>query len=401
MNWMLTDMDSFFASVEQYLRPELRGRPVGIVPVRTDSTCIIAASYDAKRCGVKVGTGVRDARRLCPGITLVLARPSIYVQVHRRILQSVDQCAEVERVYSIDEWTIRLCGDRRQPEQAGKLARAIKRQIRADFGPWMTCSIGIAPTRLLAKIASDLQKPDGITLLPVDALPGRIEHLSLKDLSGISDGMLARLAQHGIHNIHQLWAMNREQAVRAWGSVSGARWWAGLHGHDEPEVPTRRSSMSHGCVLEPRFRTEEGARSILVRLICKLAHRLRQNGYLAQRLQVTVSDERGGYSSTEIDVPAAHDTPTLLAQFYTLWQRRVPSVYTIKKVDACVTGLMLASQASRPLFDEIAKLQRISQAMDEINDRWGSLAVYFGPVHNCRQSMENKIAFGRIPGEIE
>jgi DNA polymerase-4 len=79
MNWMLTDMDAYFASVEQSLRPELRGRPVGVIPVETESTCVIAASYDAKLLGVKVGTGVREARSLCPGIVLVKARPKIYV----------------------------------------------------------------------------------------------------------------------------------------------------------------------------------------------------------------------------------------------------------------------------------------------------------------------------------
>jgi DNA polymerase IV len=259
MNWMLTDMDSYFASVEQYLRPELRGRPVGVIPVETDSTCVIAASYDAKRLGVKVGTLVREARQLCPGISLVKARPQIYVQVHHRILQSVDQCALVDRVYSIDEWTIQLRGETRQPDKAQKLARDIKRRLLEDFGPWLTCSVGIAPTRLLAKIASDLQKPDGLTVLSVDDMPQRIANLSLDDLCGISDGMLARLNRFGIHNIRELWEVSREEAVRVWGSVSGAHWWAGFHGHDEPEPPTRRRAMSHSNVLAPQFRNEAGA----------------------------------------------------------------------------------------------------------------------------------------------
>ena len=103
-------MNSYFASVEQFLRPELRGRPVAVVPVETDSTCVIAASLDAKRFGVRVGTGVREARRMCPGINLVKARPSTYVEVHHRLLESVDRCVEVHRVYSIDEWTVRLRG---------------------------------------------------------------------------------------------------------------------------------------------------------------------------------------------------------------------------------------------------------------------------------------------------
>ncbi len=401
MNWMLTDMDSFFASVEQYLRPELRGRPVGVIPLETESTCVIAASYDAKRLGVKVGTGVRDARRLCPGIAIVKARPDLYVQIHHRILQSVDKCAPVHKVYSIDEWTVQLRGGERDPEQARKLAHAMKRQILQDFGPWMTCSIGIAPTRLLAKIASALGKPDGLTVLSVEDLPGRLDRLSLKDLCGISDGMLARLHKHGVHDIRELWELSRDQSIRIWGSISGADWWAGFHGHDEPEVPTRRRSMSHGNVLEPRFRNEEAACCIMARLVCKLAQRLRRQGYLARSLRISVSYERGGSFSQEIALPSAHDTPTLLHQFYVLWRRRAPGACPIKKVGVCVAGLVPASQVPRPLFDEAEKLQRLSQAVDKINMRWGSLTIYFGPVHSYRQLMENKIAFGRIPEDVD
>ena len=397
MNWLFTDMDSFFASVEQFLQTKLRSRPVAVIPMNTDSTCVIAASYDAKRCGVKVGTGVREARYLCPGIVFVKARPQLYVEMHHRILSSVDKCAPVTRVYSIDEWSTRLCGEDQHPEQAQRLARQIKQQILADFGPWMTCSIGIASSRLLAKMASSLEKPDGLTVLSVGDMPGRLEHLPLKSLCGISDGMLTRLNRNGIGNVRDLWEISQERAVQIWGSVCGARWWAGFHGYDEPEPPTRRRSMSHGNVLEPRFRNEEGARCILIRLTCKLAQRLRRNGYLAKNMSVSIADNRGGRLFGKISLPCVNDTPTLLQQFYKLWQQLSPTVASIKKVDVCVSELVLASQVPRSLFDENEKLQRLSQAIDQINQCWGSQTIYFGVVHHYRQLMENKIAFGRIP----
>ncbi len=372
---------------------------MGVIPVETESTCVIAASYEAKQLGVKVGTGVREARRLCPGILLVKVRPRIYVEVHRHILRSVDQCAEVHRVYSIDEWTVRLRGEERQADTARRLARDVKRRILEDFGPWMTCSIGIAPTRLLAKIASKLEKPDGLTVLSVEDMPHRIENLSLDDLYGIGHGMLARLDEHGIRDVRALWDVGREQAVRIWGSVSGAHWWAGFHGHDEPEPPTSRRSMSHGHVLAPHFRNEEGACCIMARLVCKLAQRLRRSGYLAGSLRISVRDESGGTFSEEIGLPSVHDTSTLLKQFYVLWRRRAPGACPIKKVNVSVAGLVPASEVPRSLFDEFEKLRRLSQAIDEINKRYGPLTVYFGPVHHYRQLMENKIAFGRIPDE--
>lgn len=397
----MMDMDSYFASVEQSLRPELRERPVGVIPVETESTCLIAASYDAKRLGIKTGTSVRDARRLCPGIKLVKARPKLYVEVHNRILESVDKCAPVEKVYSIDEWTFRLRGEDKCPEKAQKLAREIKKQLLADFDPWLSSSIGIASSRLLAKIASGLQKPNGLTVLPVEDMPDRISHLTLKSLCGIGDGMLSRLNRHGIQTIRDLWELSRSQSVQVWGSIGGAQWWAGFHGIDEPEGETHRRSMTHGNVLEPRFRNREGAREILLRLLCKLAHRLRRDGYFAKVMTVSTVDIHGGRIVDKIALPCANDTLTLLLQFEKIWNRRAETQVPIKKVDVCVGDLVAASQVSKPLFDDVEKLQRASQAIDQINQRLGSQSIYVGAIHHCRQHMDNKIAFGRIPDEAE
>ncbi len=397
MNWLMMDMDSYFASVEQLLRPELRGRPVGVVPVESDFTSIIAASSDAKRFGVRTGTQVREARRLCPGLRLIQARPKVYVQVHHRILNCVDQCAPIEKVYSIDEWTVRLLGPERETANALALGRRIKQAMRTEFGPWLTSSIGIGATRFLAKTATKLQKPDGLTALSVDDLPGRIAHWELQDLHGIGQGMAARLQQHGVQTVCDLWNLTQQQTVEAWGSVCGARWWAGLHGIDEAEPVTRRQSMTHGNVLDPKFRNDEGARCILTRLVCKLGERLRRNGYFARSLQLSLLDEQRHSFSDEIGMPATQDTPTLLHQFTTLWNRRRLRGKPVKKVDVTVAGLVPATQVSRSLFSDTDRLQRVSHAIDQINSRLGELKVYFGPVHDYRHLMENKIAFGRIP----
>ncbi len=399
MNWLFTDMDAFFASVEQMLRPELRKRPVAIIPTESDTTSVIAASYEAKAFGVKTGTRVWDAKRMCPGIVLVKARPSLYVKIHNDILASVEKCAPIHKVYSIDEWSVRLRGIEKNEANAREIARQIKRRILDDFGPWMTCSVGIAPSRLLAKIASGLGKPNGLTTLCVDELPGRLEHLRLKDLCGISDGMMARFDRHGIRTIRDLWELTRDEAVRVWGSVSGAQWWAGFHGDDEPELPTQRRSMSHGSVLAPRMRDDESARCILIRLTCKLAQRLRRNGYCARSMSVSAGYERAGTFFERIDVPCTNDTPTLLRLFERVWLKRVSNKGQIRKVDVTVSDLVLESQVTRSLFDEVNKLQRLSRAVDQINLRWGAQSIYFGPVHDYRHPMENKIAFGRIPEE--
>jgi DNA polymerase IV len=400
LNWMLIDMNSYFASVEQHLRPELRGRMVGVIPVESENTCVIAASYSAKRHGVKVGTRVRDARRLCPEIVLVKARPSIYVQTHHAILRSVDQCAPVHKVYSIDEWAIRLLGNEQKREGAIALGYRVKRQLLQDFSPWLTCSIGIAPTRLLAKIASELIKPDGLTVLHPSELPGKLEHLSLDDLCGIGHGMLARLDAHGIRSVRDLWEISKQRAVEVWGSVSGRDWWLGFHGYDEPELSTRRRSMSHASVLDPKFRNAAGAYGIMIRLICRLGARLRNDGYFAQYLRVHLKNVRGNDWHKEIALPCVQDTSALLEKFQKLWRQITPGSDPPIKVGVEVAGLVPATQVSHLLFDELEKPRRVSQTIDKINLRWGASTIYFGPMHDFRHSMDDKIAFGRIPSAV-
>ena len=396
-------MNSYFASVEQHFRPELRNRMVAVIPVESEHTCVIAASHDAKKRGVKVGTRVSDARELCPEIMIVKARPDLYVKVHHAILRSVDQCVPVEKVYSIDEWAIRLLGEERNRENAIAIGRQIKEQLLRDFSPWLTCSVGIAPTRLMAKIASELQKPDGLTVLEPADLPGRLESQRLKDLCGIGEGMLARLHAHGITSIRELWEISRQRSIQIWGSVMGGEWWDGFHGIDQPERATQRRSMSHASVLDPKYRNQDGAYGILFRLVCRLGTRLRHDGYFAQILRVHLKTVRGSGWHDEATLPWVQDTTTLTEHFQKVWQRHVRAVRAGDspiQVGAEVSGLIPASQVECSLFENVEKLRRVSETVDKINQRWGAHAVYFGPLHEFRHQMDDKIAFGRIPPTV-
>lgn len=398
---MFVDMDSFFASAEQHLRPELRGRPVGIIPLPTDATCVIAASYDAKKSGVKTGTRVPDARRLCPGIALVKARPAEYVRLHQQVAEAIERCVPIEKTYSIDEWAIRLVPAEQPADRAMALAQAIRRSIHESLSPAIGCSVGIAPTRLLAKVACELAKPGGVRLLHTADLPEALRHLEIDDLAGISSGMVHRLEQHGIRTIDQLWNMTRQDARAAWGSVVGERWWNGFHGVDEPEIVTARGSFGHAHVLEPKFRTDEGARRMTARLVCRLGVRLRHEGYAAGRLSIEIiATEQPKRFFAERDLPDVQETPALLEAFSALWsRRRLRRHPPPMRVGAMVTRLRRASQVSAPLFEAPRRDRALSQALDQINQRYGRNTLYFGAIHGCTHHMDDKIAFGRIPKE--
>lgn len=397
LNWLFVDMNSFFASAEQHLRPELRGRPVGVIPVETEGTCLIAASKEAKALGLKTGTRVREAKEKCPEIELVRARPDVYVRVHHEISDSIERWAPIHKAYSIDEWAVRLGHGQHEPEAARQLGEDIKRQIYSDFSPTLGCSVGIAPTRLLAKIASDIQKPDGLTLIEMKDLPERLDGCEPGDLCGIGRGIAARLERNGIRTVRQLWALDRRQAKQIWGSIAGAQWWDAFHGRDEPEIPTRKGSMGHENVLDPKYRNEEGARGILTRLVCRLGIRMRAEGYTAGALGINIGYVGEGGFASSIDLPHTQDTRTLLETLSRLLDRCMPMQGQPLKVGAVVTGLVHESQIAGNLFEEAEQEVSLSKTMDKINSRWGLSSIYFGSLHGYRHHMDDKIAFGRIP----
>ena len=216
---LFVDFNSYFASVEQHEDETLRGRPVGVVPVAAETTSLIAASYEAKAFGVGTGTLVRDARRLCPGIQIRVARPERYVYWHHRLIEAIDRAIPIARVGSIDEVACELVGRQRQRAVAEAIAAQVKHEVSlAAPGGAIRCSIGIAPNDFLAKTASDMRKPDGLTVIEQAELPQALHGLTLRDLCGIGASMEARLHEVGISTVAELTAADKHRLRHVWGA---------------------------------------------------------------------------------------------------------------------------------------------------------------------------------------
>ena len=322
---LIVDFNSFFSSVEQQEQPALRGRPVMVLPVMTDSTCCIAASYEAKRFGIKTGTNVGEARQRCPGLVVVEARPEIYVKYHHDLIAAIDSCVPVTQVLSIDEMSCALRGPWRQRETALRLARDIKARIAATVGPCLRSSIGIAPNGFLAKTASDMQKPDGLVLIDEHELPERLFPLQLRDFCGIGASREARLHACGIRTVEQLCRAPKEKLHRAWNGIEGDRMFALLRGEEMERPPSQRCTVGHSHVLEPKCRTLPLAEAVLHRLLQKAAARLRALGYLAGGLSVSVKFLGHQRWGDEMSFLETQDTLDFIRVFGLLWQRLPPS----------------------------------------------------------------------------
>lgn len=399
---LYVDFNSYFASVEQQERAELRGKPIGVLPVMAETTCCIAASYEAKAFGVKTGTPVREARRLCKNIIFVEARPPLYIDYHHKLVELVESCTPVEKTLSIDEMVCRLTGSQQQKEKALALASHIKHTIAAKAGPCIRSSIGIAPNMFLAKVASDMQKPDGCIVIEAHELPEKLLPLELRSLYGIGKRTEERLKRHGIHTVRDLYAMNRQQLRAAWGSIEGERLYEKLRGLEPYEASHARSSLGHSHVLPPELRTPSGALSVLHRLLQKACLRLRHYELHAGAMRVSIKFlEQPGWSSEAILSPT-DDTLQLTQALNTLWQR-----YPADNPMPYKAGISL-NRLAEPQDETLALFQRrvrrshhsLDKALDALNMRYGKNTVYFGGAHNTLNNAPMRIAFNHIPDPV-
>jgi DNA polymerase-4 len=410
-------MNSYFASVEQDARPELRGRPVAVVPMMADTTCCIAASYEAKAHGVKTGTIVGDAKRICPGLVLVEARHELYVDYHHRIVEAVESCLPVTAVLSVDEMACRLMGRERPLLAALELGRRVKRRILESVGPMMRSSVGLATNRYLAKVASDMEKPNGLVALTADILPEALRQLTLRDLPGIGARTERQLNEKGIRTMEELLALNCEQAGQVWGSVWGERLWHWLQGEDFDLSETEHlKSLGHQHVLAPEMRTLEKAWAVAHKLLHKAGLRLRAGGLWTSSIGLSVGfiAPRGEKSLVnrfgaprrrwkgELRLSECQDDPTLIAALRRLWESR-PSGQDFEHpyfIGVHLNGLVPDRLHTLNLFDgseDGESRARLQAAVDALNNKYGLSTLAPATMLTAFKAAPTRIAFRGIP----
>ncbi len=399
------DMNSYFASVAQQMEPELRGRPVGIVTSLHKNAACIAASYDAKRTGIRVGTRMEEARALCPGIVFRAARHDVYVDMHAKIKAAVARVVPISGVHSVDEVSCRLHGREQHLPYALKLAEAARQSIYQHAGVALHCSIGLGPNRLLAKIAGELHKPSGTDWLSPAVMPFKLAHLKLTDLPGISRRMNARLEAAGIMDIPALYALPPRHARAIWRSVEGERFLRALRGEDIPDPVTTPHSFGHSQVLNGAMRTPQNARLILRRLTVKAATRLRRGGFFATSLFISIKNERYKRAHQGGKITATQDSFILLAHLEDFWQQLAPQ--KLFSVGVMLGGLVAQRDHVADLFEArqsgaLTPREHLCASLDALNQRYGRDTVIFGePPKGMTAYSGAKIAFGRVPLKIE
>jgi DNA polymerase IV len=418
------DLNSFFASVEQQLHPEYRGKPLAVVPTMADTTCCIAASYEAKAFKVKTGTQVGEAKKLCPGIILIAGDHADYAKYSHAISDAVELACPVAHNPSIDEMVCQLMGREQEPPRARQIALNIKESIYKNVGVALRCSIGMAPNRYLAKIASDMQKPDGLIGLLPSQLPRAIAHLELRDLPGVGARTEVRLNKKGVTTMEQLLALDRNGMRKLFDSVWGDRMYHWLRGAQTEDATGNnlaqaevQKSLGHSHVLAPEFRSPEGSWAVAHKLLHKAAMRLRMEHFYTGSLAVTIRyqltrDQAERMKSKKHTSGIKHsgwgmearfrdcqDTLTLLEILRSLWSQRPQGAEFQKPFFVGITlrNLIPETEYQAELFADPSNRAGLSATMDKLNLKYGHTTLHFAGMLPARESAPTRIAFTQIP----
>lgn len=284
---LFVDMNSFFASCEQQDNYWLRGRPVGVCVYTGRKGCVIAPSVEAKVRGVKTGMRLDEAMSLCPDLVPVETHPARYREYHVKIIEVLRSFSDDVVPKSIDEAVVDLTNYQLVYKDMTKAALSIKQAITQHVGDWLRCSIGIAPNVFLAKLASDIRKPDGLTIITPDTIDAVLDTMMLTDLPGIGHRMADRLRAGGVHTPLQLRYASPDHLKAVCKSIIGWHWHLRLNfgGEVDLESPTENKSMSAMRTISADQRsTPERLDELLQSLCLTLERRMVHQGVFCQDL---------------------------------------------------------------------------------------------------------------------
>lgn len=397
---LFLDMNSFFASVEQQVRPDLRGKPIGVAPFTGNTGCIIAASREAKAMGVKIGR-ISEMKNICPQIKIVESRPALYMIYHKEIKSVIESFTPYFEPLSIDEFVLYLTPGEQNYKSSVKLGQDLKAAIKERVGDFLTCSVGIGSNRFLAKMAGERKKPDGLTVVKLSELKKFYQGLELTDVTGINYRLAGRLNLFKIHSPADLFNCSIVR-LRQILNHPGRLWYYRLRGYEVDDSISGAKTIGHSHVLPPELRSVDGAKSVIRKLIFKAGRRLRAEKYWASGVSVCVyfwgeSGFKNSFSRGK-KVPLFCDTRSFSDHVFSMLRDCRWGKPSYVSVSAFGLHKMAGEQIS--LISEIEKQRALSEAIDLINDQYGAETVFPASMFLARGYAPDRIPFGSPRYEI-
>jgi DNA polymerase-4 len=391
------DLNSCFATIEQQANPHLRGKPVVVAAYNSPAGCILAASVEAKKLGIKTGLRVKEGKLLCPNLIVLPSDPWKYRYVHLKLRSLLSSYIDIVTPKSIDEFVLDL---EKSPAalRLGTIqtAREIKKRIKEEIGDWLTVSIGIAPNRFLAKTASNLDKPDGLREISKDNYLEIYKSLKLTDLGGIKIANSLRLNQMGIYSVLDFYKASPSQLKGAFQSVCAYYWYLRLRGWEVDEIDFSRKSFGNSYALSKPVSAPEEIAPILQRLVEKTGQRMRKGGFKAYgiHLGLIYRDYSFWHQGISLQTPLFDSREIYKALFKILLS--CPYRKPVRQIAESVFNLEPRGPFQLELFNDALKKENLIKAVDKINEKWGDFSITSARILEAKNQILDRISFGGV-----
>ena len=374
-------MDAFYASVEERERPELEGRPVVVGGDPEGRGVVAAANYAAREYGVRSAMPAARARLLCPHAVFIRSRMTLYAEVSAQIRDIFHRYTPLVEPLSLDEAFLDVGASAGLFGSGVDIARSIKDSTRSELG--LVASVGVAPNKFLAKLASDLDKPDGLVVVEPERVRHFLDPLPVEKVWGVGAAAAARLHALGVHTIAELRTRPREELARRFGKW-GDRLFELARGHDErPVMPDHEAqSISHETTFEVDLREPAALRDSLRGLTEQVAWRLRRQGLLAGTVEIKVrySDFRTVNRSAALPAASAGTRDLWTCASRLLAQQLARRGDPVRLIGMGASRLTREASAQADLFEAetSARQRRIDSMVDAVNERYGRSGLHRG-----------------------
>lgn len=404
---MHLDLNSCFATIEQQANPLLRGKPVVVAAYNSPRGCILAASIEAKRYGIKTGMRVKDGRLLYPELIVLPPDPWKYRYIHRQLRRLLEEYTDQVIPKSIDEFVMDLEGYPAFNLGMKTVAQEIKKRIKQEIGDWLTVSVGIGPNRFLTKTAANLHKPDGLDEINKDNFEEVYRNLKLTDLCGIKIRNAARLNNLGIFTVEDFYRANIRQLKAAFSSVCGYYWYLRLHGWeiDDIDLPTGRQdfgrrSYGNSFALPKPLNCPNEVAPILQKLVEKTGARLRRAGFWAGGVHVGVlfRDFSWWHHGHKLGKTIFDSRDIYKEAFKILCV--CPYKKPVREISVSCFNLLKCQERQLNLLEDLTKKENLVAAMDEINRRYGDFVITPARMLYTTDVVHDRIAFGGMDETI-
>ena len=417
---MHIDLNSCFASIEQQSNPKLRGLPTVVAAYPTDGGCILSASVEAKKLGIKTGMRVKDARNIYRTVKVLTPDPPKYRYIHQQMMKVFETYTPNVEPKSIDEAVIIFdqipdLTDKDPGSFLFNTAGKIKNRIKSEIGEWLTVSIGLGPNRFLAKTAASIKKPDGLEEINFLNAEEQLTRLELIDLCGINKALKLRLNLVGVFTPVEFLHADLLTLKTVFKSVWAYHWYKRLRGFETDDWKSSRKSIGHSYALPHQTADPKTLSPILHRLCEKVGQRLRNNGYEASgiNLDIVYKDwTHGGrrhklpqpiFASSDIYHQGLKILNSILLKGSTFSAlpdlaggKVEPLENPIRNVSVSVFALSKSLYQQQVLFENQSKKESLVKALDQINNKYGEFTITVAPLVEMKRKILDCIAFGGI-----